>query len=76
MRLPHAARSREEKRVVHALEPNGVLERPNDVLLTDDVGEASRAVLASENQVGHSNAFRCPVARASGSPGVGADGPS
>src|SRR5690606_4438938 len=55
--LPAAARTAEQKRVVHATGRECVTERARDVFLSDDLGERRRPVLASEDQIGHARAL-------------------
>ena len=52
-RLADAARAREQERVVDAVLLDGVRERARDVLLSHEVGEPLRAVLAREHEIGH-----------------------
>ena len=52
-RLAHAAGPAEEVRVRDAVPRDRTLERVRDVLLHGDVGEALRAVLPGETEVGH-----------------------
>ena len=51
--LPGAARACEQVRMANAVVRDGVLQRPRNMLLTDDIIEASGAVLEAEGNVGH-----------------------
>ena len=60
-RLADAANPREEERVRDPPARDGVRERPRDVVLSDQVLEGLRAVLASENEVAHRpSAYNAP----------------
>src|SRR5690606_39454810 len=51
--LAHPARAGEQERVVDASAVQGIGQRTHHMLLPDQLGEASRAPLAGEDEIGH-----------------------
>ena len=61
--LAGAARADEEIGLREPVLLDGVLERPHDVLLPDDIVEGLRAVFAGENRVAHATTIECAICR-------------
>jgi hypothetical protein len=52
-RLPDASRAGKQEGMSDPVEFNGVLERPGDVLLSDDFFKYGRSPLSGKDKVGH-----------------------